>query len=256
MKVIQRKHYGLLKNFTIYDKGEADEIGIDYIYWRDAKKGDKWIIGDDEYVVELLRINKGNVFVTSVGTIMQDADSFYGNKIMMSPEILQDRLERFTGKTHLDRKIALKFLKYITQGMTLLEAIMRADADYGVRFTHRSVNMPYVRLSAMLKDDMIQKQVSHYLRKRCIKTYKDTIKTMEKSIEEDYILTRTSRNYVLRELRKIVEQTDDEKVKLGALKELARMTVVVESDNQLNIDDENFELPELDDEDEVDEQLL
>ncbi len=41
----------------IYTKEEADELGMVYTYWKEAKEGD-WGLTDDKYVAEVLRVNE------------------------------------------------------------------------------------------------------------------------------------------------------------------------------------------------------
>ena len=55
MDTIKRWYDGGRKDFNIYSREEADKLGIRYVNWRDAKKGD-WVLSDDGYVGECLKI--------------------------------------------------------------------------------------------------------------------------------------------------------------------------------------------------------
>lgn len=54
MLVIHRNQGSIVKGIHyVYTKAEADEKGIDYVYWRHGLPG-MWVISDDHYVLELL----------------------------------------------------------------------------------------------------------------------------------------------------------------------------------------------------------
>ena len=55
MDILRRWYEGGRRNFKIYSQEEADKLGIKYVYWRDAKKGD-WVLSDDGFVGECLKI--------------------------------------------------------------------------------------------------------------------------------------------------------------------------------------------------------
>lgn len=55
MDVIHRWFGGGYKDFRIYSQQEADDLGIKYVYWLEAKKGD-WALSDDGYVGECLKV--------------------------------------------------------------------------------------------------------------------------------------------------------------------------------------------------------
>lgn len=45
------------REYVIYSKEEADEAGIEYIYYKNATIADTWVISDDNYVAKVIRIN-------------------------------------------------------------------------------------------------------------------------------------------------------------------------------------------------------
>jgi hypothetical protein len=44
------------KEVEYYRKSEADELGLNYIPWRDAIEGGQWILTDDNYVIKTTRV--------------------------------------------------------------------------------------------------------------------------------------------------------------------------------------------------------
>ncbi len=55
METLKRYFEGGPHEFNVYTQKEADDLGIEYVYWHDAKKGD-WALSDDGYVGECLKI--------------------------------------------------------------------------------------------------------------------------------------------------------------------------------------------------------
>tara|TARA_B100001094_G_C18121747_1_gene767263 strand:- start:225 stop:995 length:771 start_codon:yes stop_codon:yes gene_type:complete len=49
MDIIKRKVNGSVQNFKVYSQKEADDLGIDYIHWKEADNGD-YGLSDDGYV--------------------------------------------------------------------------------------------------------------------------------------------------------------------------------------------------------------
>ncbi|GAG82660.1 unnamed protein product, partial [marine sediment metagenome] len=55
MDIINRRFRDVPQKFSVYSQKEADGKGIDYVPWRDCKKGD-WVLSDDGYVGQCLDI--------------------------------------------------------------------------------------------------------------------------------------------------------------------------------------------------------
>ena len=55
MDTLKRYYGGVKRTFYIYSQEEADEMGLKYVPWRDAKQDD-WALSDDGYVGECLKI--------------------------------------------------------------------------------------------------------------------------------------------------------------------------------------------------------
>jgi len=51
------KANGGTKAYTIYTKEEADDRGIDYVYWKDAEEGD-WALSDDNYIAQVIKVKE------------------------------------------------------------------------------------------------------------------------------------------------------------------------------------------------------
>ena len=246
MKSFYRDIYGSHRECFVYTLEEATEIGLKPVYWRDAVAGDRWVLCDDNTVVELLRVNQENVLVTTVGTILRDDRAFYGNRVMKSPKILQSTREHYHARTGNDREVAISFLKHVSNGMGLLEAIVEADRDNGIYFPREKIHMPYIRAAAILQDDTMQKAVAYHIRQKFLKTYHKTIEEMREMAKVKAGNEELTRDYVISGLREIAEKTDDDKVKLAALKELARM-IGQSTPNALNNMIDEYNLPELPD---------
>jgi len=55
MDILKRKFRGEKRVFRIYPQAEADEVGLEYVHWKEAQVGD-WALSDDGYVGECLDI--------------------------------------------------------------------------------------------------------------------------------------------------------------------------------------------------------
>ncbi len=55
MDILKRKFRGEQREFCIYSQDEAENAGINYVHWREARKGD-WALSDDGYVGECLDV--------------------------------------------------------------------------------------------------------------------------------------------------------------------------------------------------------
>lgn len=55
MDVIRRKFRGEEREFIVYSQSEADDAGIKYSHWKEAKEGE-WALSDDGYVGECLSV--------------------------------------------------------------------------------------------------------------------------------------------------------------------------------------------------------
>ena len=55
MDTIKRHIGGKTRYYKVYSKAEADEAGIEYVHWREAKVGG-WALTDDGYVGECIKI--------------------------------------------------------------------------------------------------------------------------------------------------------------------------------------------------------
>ena len=49
MHVIKRKVNNILRSYQIHSQKEADDLGMEYVYWKDAQEGDN-ALSDDGYV--------------------------------------------------------------------------------------------------------------------------------------------------------------------------------------------------------------
>ena len=56
MDILKRRFRDVEREFRIYSRAEADEAGIKYVPWREAKEG-SWVLSDDGYVGECLDIH-------------------------------------------------------------------------------------------------------------------------------------------------------------------------------------------------------
>ena len=55
MDILTRKFRNVFYDFIIYSQAEAENVGIDYVHWREAGRGG-WALSDDGYVGECLDI--------------------------------------------------------------------------------------------------------------------------------------------------------------------------------------------------------
>lgn len=47
---------GKWREWKVYTKEEADKEGIKYVYWKDATEKLQWVLTDDDYVVQVIRL--------------------------------------------------------------------------------------------------------------------------------------------------------------------------------------------------------
>lgn len=230
MITFERIVSGGRRRFYVYTKEEADEVGIEYIYWRDASVSSEWLLCDDDYVVELLRFNeRGNILRTSVGSIYKDDVKFYGSKIMKSPGILQSYRLAVTGRSFDDKHIAEEFVKEFSSGKhTLLEALRIVDNRNGINYKSNRPYFGYVRLSAVMTHPGIYKSVTSALVKEFKQQYSAATKELSKMAKKVVSNEAMTKQYVLEQLRNLADSTEDDRVRLGALKEIAKL---VEVDN-------------------------
>lgn len=57
MKKVKRTYKGETKNHPVYTQEEADNKGIEYVYWKEATEAGQWALSDDKWVAEVLGIN-------------------------------------------------------------------------------------------------------------------------------------------------------------------------------------------------------
>jgi len=57
MKKVERTFHGTTRSYPIYTKTEADGRGIDYVYWKEVTDEGAWVISDDEWVCQVIRVN-------------------------------------------------------------------------------------------------------------------------------------------------------------------------------------------------------
>jgi len=59
-KEVLIKHVGSKKEtrYVYYERNEADDLCIEYVYWKDATEDGQWILTDDDIVVQVISIKK------------------------------------------------------------------------------------------------------------------------------------------------------------------------------------------------------
>lgn len=90
MDILRRKFRGEKREFHIYPQAEADEKGIEYVHWREAREGD-WALSDDGYVGECLDVM--GPYTNYQGSKAIFMIFSYG-KVFDSPSIKLNYLER------------------------------------------------------------------------------------------------------------------------------------------------------------------
>lgn len=210
-KIKGQKHYVFrdMAEFEGYFKSEHGEVPI-LVPWREARTGD-WIVADDGGVAQVLKWGpihhpsdrknwkwaKGYVR-TVVGTFLQQdkvkMDTDFGNhpdryrfNSATQPEVLHRRATR----SQLSKQERI-FAMALCTGKTLREAYAEA---YGDRVDWRD------RALFLLKRDRI-------------------IKLINKNVEEIAAAKGITHEYILEQLKLLLEETRNDQVKLSVLREL------------------------------------
>lgn len=113
------------KEFTIYSKAEADERGLDYVYWKEASAEDKWALTDDNYVMQVRSVKQyGSSSYIRLGGAVAWQNKFSkihwehyretGNYNWTNPDSSWDKRE--AGKKRVERAIDALVASYVETG--------------------------------------------------------------------------------------------------------------------------------------------
>lgn len=176
MEIIERRLGGIRKKYTIYEQDEADKLGIEYKYWREAQPGE-WAITDDKYVMEC--IARKTYAHRKNSKKENDEITFSGAKIFDSIKTLEflprlksrgfwntsgkSWLEQEIGKQRLHNAIKLYVQQYLNGDINwdMIGNVYRPDQQIPAATVKRLFKQSKIQ-------EMIDQEVEHYLEKQNI----------------------------------------------------------------------------------------
>ena len=190
---------------TVYDPGDAvpDDIKI-VSDWRKADIGD-WICTDDGCVMQVLRradmtkakgkVRKSHYIGTCTGTFPIQSKGIDGSK--------RKNIYSFSGKTEAESTMARKhltkheivFVQYVASGMHPRDAYLKA-------YDTKNPGYAVIKSGNLLKTERVRTQ-------------------MKKELEPVMETLGLDEDFVLRNIKKVIESTDKDDTKLKALFKLS-----------------------------------
>lgn len=190
----------------VYDPGDVIPGYIETVQsWRDAKVGD-WVVADDDSIIQILRKGtmlraKGSIKnVSYVGTC---TGTFPATKTATMDTQKRDNIYSFGGKTEEDSVIEREritsheaiFVQYVISGMDPKDAYLKA---------YKTKNPGYAAIKAgrLLKTERVMSQ-------------------MKKELEPVMESLGLNEDFVLKNIKEVIETTEKDDTKLKALFKLS-----------------------------------
>lgn len=168
MHEITIKHRDGHRTYKVFTKEEADEEGIEYVYWKEAYPGD-WAITDDNYVMlcyqryetkgnDQVVLAGGRSWTTEDSVINHDEYRKVGNYCYNKPQTWSEVEAR---KSRMDR------------ALTVLAASLLATGEYDYEAAAQAYRKDQEIPVATLKRNLKQKEVKIKLEKKLIELYNE-----------------------------------------------------------------------------------
>jgi histone H3/H4 len=178
VKVVKRKVKGVVSEYSIYTKDEADDLGIQYKPWREAKVLE-YIITDDAYVCQLIGTLKyehqnGHIYEILIFPfkrilLTKSSKLLYTQK----PDWVTQEMRR--GRTKLVVKL---FAQQLIEG--------HVDYEMLGKLYRPDQRIPEATVKRLFRQERIQNMVKEEIRKELGEVGLDAkyvLKTMKKAIE-------------------------------------------------------------------------
>lgn len=169
MDILKRRFRNVEREFYIYSQAEADEAGIEYVPWQEAKKGD-WVLSDDGYVGECLDIqgpytnyqDSKKIFMTfSFGKLWQQKGSELSYLKRKATGAFYT-----TSDTHWAvREISRRRAKNLIDAYVAMFMVGRIDWDRLGRIYRSDQKNPAMAAKFIVRQEVFRKMISERLQK-------------------------------------------------------------------------------------------
>lgn len=200
MRVVEYTSKGRLERHEVYTPAEAEERGVEYLIdWRQASEVGQWVLTDDGFVIQVLalgrRTRSGKETLAWVRTATGSFPVNGGKELDTKPR--QCRWT-FSGKNpssnpHAKRRIA--FARLVAHGAEIMTAYRQTHPKYKNEADAR------VRAFALLEQEHIKKVI--------VEELGEVLKKLN-----------LDKEFVLRNMKELAQEADNDSVRLGALKQI------------------------------------